>query len=158
MIHGYCLGGGFELALACDLRISTADATFGTPEISLGLIPGGGGTQRLMRTLGEARAKELVFRGNQIDADRAAEWGIVNRAVDPDEFDDVVDEFVKDIVEGPPLGHEVAKMVMNQGEDASLEAALHLESQGFGLLLSTDDATEGTAAFTEDREPEFEGR
>ncbi|MFC4438815.1 MULTISPECIES: 3-hydroxyacyl-CoA dehydrogenase/enoyl-CoA hydratase family protein [Natrialbaceae] len=156
-IDGYCLGAGLELALACDLRLATERSAFGAPEIGLGLIPGGGGTQRLMRVLGETRAKELVFRGNHIDAERAEQWGLVNRSVERDDFEDVVDEFLDDLRNGPPLGLEVAKKVMNEGEDASLEAALAMESQGFGLLIGTDDVREGTAAFAEDREPEFEG-
>ncbi|ELZ04632.1 3-hydroxyacyl-CoA dehydrogenase NAD-binding protein [Natrialba aegyptia DSM 13077] len=156
-IDGYCLGAGLELALACDLRLATERSSFGAPEIGLGLIPGGGGTQRLLRVLGETRAKELVFRGNHIDAERAEEWGLINRAVDRDEFSDAVADFVDDLRNGPPIGLKVAKKVMNEGEDASLEAALAMESQGFGLLFTTEDMREGTAAFAEDREPEFSG-
>ncbi|MFB6082819.1 MAG: 3-hydroxyacyl-CoA dehydrogenase/enoyl-CoA hydratase family protein [Halorientalis sp.] len=157
-IDGFCLGGGHELALACDLRIATEDSEFGFPEINLGLLPGGGGTQRTMRMIGEARAKELVFRGERISAERAEDWGLINRAVDEDEFEDVCQEFVDDIVEGPPIALDYAKKVMNRGEDASLEAALTMESQSFGLLLSTEDVLEGTSAFAEDRDPEFEGK
>ncbi len=157
-IDGFCLGGGHELALACDLRIATTDSEFGFPEINLGLLPGGGGTQRTMRMIGEARAKELVFRGERISAERAEDWGLINRAVDADEFEDVCAEFVDDIVEGPPVALDYAKKVMNRGEDASLEAALTMESQSFGLLLSTEDVLEGTSAFAEDRDPEFEGK
>ncbi|RXK49396.1 3-hydroxyacyl-CoA dehydrogenase/enoyl-CoA hydratase family protein [Halorientalis pallida] len=157
-IDGFCLGGGHELALACDLRVATEDSEFGFPEINLGLLPGGGGTQRTMRMIGEARAKELVFRGERISAERAENWGLINRAVDADEFDDVCAEFVDDIVEGPPVALDYAKKVMNRGEDASLEAALTMESQSFGLLLSTEDVLEGTSAFAEDRDPEFEGK
>ena len=156
-VDGYCLGAGLELALACDLRVATEDSAFGCPEIGLGLIPGGGGTVRLQRMLGESRAKELVFRGNHISAERAENWGLINRAVPDDEFGDVVAEFVDDLATGPPIGLKVAKTVMNEGEDASLEAALTMESQGFGLLMGTDDVLEGTMAFAEDREPEFEG-
>ncbi|RQG95443.1 3-hydroxyacyl-CoA dehydrogenase/enoyl-CoA hydratase family protein [Natrarchaeobius chitinivorans] len=156
-IDGYCLGGGCELALACDLRIATTDSTFGQPEIRLGLIPGGGATQRLVRLVGETRAKELVYRGNQIDATTAEEWGLVNRAVEPNAFEDTVEAFLADIVEGPPVGLEVAKKVINGGQDVHYEAALLLESQGYGLLKSTEDVAEGTAAFLEDREPEFTG-
>jgi enoyl-CoA hydratase/3-hydroxyacyl-CoA dehydrogenase len=156
-IDGYCLGAGLELALACDIRIATEDAEFGSPEIGLGLIPGGGGTQRLLRLLGETRAKELVFRGNRIDAERAEDWGLINRAVPEAEFDEVVAEFVEDVVEGPPIGLKVAKKVLNEGADASLDAALAMESQGFGLLMGTDDVREGTAAFRDDRDPEFRG-
>ncbi|MFD1644928.1 3-hydroxyacyl-CoA dehydrogenase/enoyl-CoA hydratase family protein [Haloarchaeobius litoreus] len=157
-VDGYCLGAGLELALACDLRIATGGSEFGCPEIRLGLIPGGGGTQRLLRILGETRAKELVFRGNRISAERAEDWGLVNRAVPADEFDATVDEFCDDLLSGPPLGLKVAKKVLNEGDDASLAAALAMESQGFGLLMSTDDVVEGTTAFAQDREPEFEGR
>ncbi|PCR89982.1 3-hydroxyacyl-CoA dehydrogenase/enoyl-CoA hydratase family protein [Natrinema ejinorense] len=157
-IDGFCLGGGLELALACDLRIATERSSFGAPEIGLGLIPGGGGTQRLTRILGETRAKELVFRGNHIDADRAEDWGLINRSVEREDFDDTVGEFLDDLRSGPPIGLKVAKKVMNEGQDASLDAALVMESQGFGLLSSTDDVLEGTAAFAEDREPEFEGK
>jgi enoyl-CoA hydratase/3-hydroxyacyl-CoA dehydrogenase len=157
-IDGFCLGGGHELALACDLRVATTNSEFGFPEINLGLLPGGGGTQRTMRMIGEARAKELVFRGERISAEKAEDWGLINRAVDKAEFDDVCAEFVDDIVEGPPVALDYAKKVMNRGEDASLEAALTMESQGFGLLLSTEDVLEGTSAFAEDRDPEFEGK
>ncbi|WP_227377368.1 3-hydroxyacyl-CoA dehydrogenase/enoyl-CoA hydratase family protein [Haladaptatus halobius] len=157
-IDGFCLGAGLELALACDLRLATEGSEFGSPEIGLGLIPGGGGTQRLLRILGETRAKELVFRGNRIGAERAEEWGLVNRCVPEDEFEETVAEFVDDILEGPPIALKVAKTVMNEGGDASLDAGLAMESQGFGLLMSTDDVREGTAAFREKRDPEFEGR
>ena len=157
-IDGFCLGAGFELALACDLRVATEGSTFGTPEINLGVIPGGGATQRLLRLIGEMRTKELVFRGNHIDAEQAADWGIINRAVPEDEFEDVVGEYVDDLVTGPPVALKVAKKVINDGRDASLDVALDMESQGFGLLISTDDMLEGVTAFRDDREPEFEGK
>jgi enoyl-CoA hydratase/3-hydroxyacyl-CoA dehydrogenase len=156
-IDGYCLGAGLEVALACDLRIATAGSEFGFPEINLGLLPGGGGTQRTVRMLGDARAKELVFRGEHISAERAANWGLVNRAVAPDEFADVVDEFVDDLVSGPPIALRKAKRVMNRGADQDLDAALDMESQAFALLLTTEDHQEGAAAFAADREPEFTG-
>ena len=156
-IDGYCLGGGHELALACDLRVATEDSEFGFPEINLGLLPGGGGTQRTIRMLGDARAKELVFRGHRIPARQAADWGLINRAVPAEEFDDVVQEFVDDLVSGPPIALAKAKRVMNEGRDEALEAGLQMESQAFGLLLTTEDVQEGTSAFMEDREPEFEG-
>jgi len=157
-IDGYCLGGGHELALSCDLRVATTDSEFAFPEIELGLLPGGGGTQRATRLMGEARAKEMIFRGNRIDAEQAADWGLINRAVDPDEFEDVCAEFVEDVVTGPPIALKVAKKVMNEGQDASMPASLVMESQGFGLLSTTDDMMEGASAFMEDREPEFEGK
>ncbi|KYH27377.1 3-hydroxypropionyl-coenzyme A dehydratase [Halalkalicoccus paucihalophilus] len=156
-IDGYCLGGGFELALACDLRIATEGSNFGFPEIDLGLIPGGGGTQRAIRMLPDARAKELIFRGDHIGAERAAEWGLINRAVSESDFEEIVEEFVSDLTSGPPIALRKAKRVMNRGRDADFETGLEMESQAFGLLLGTEDVAEGTAAFSEDREPEFRG-
>ena len=157
-IDGYCLGGGHELALACDLRVATTDSEFGFPEIDLGLIPGGGGTQRTVRMVGDARAKELIYRGNRISAERAADWGLINRAVDPEAFEDVVGEFVDDIVSGPPVALRKAKRVITRGRDQDLSAGLELESQAFGILLETDDMMEGAEAFMADRDPEFEGK
>ena len=157
-IDGYCLGGGLELAMACDLRVATESSEFGFPEINLGLIPGGGGTQRAMRMLTEARAKELVFRGEHIDADRAHKWGLINCAVSDENFEEVAGEFIDDLVNGPPVALRHAKRVMNSGQDQDLETGLDMESQSFSLLLTTDDMMEGAAAFAEDREPEFEGK
>jgi len=156
-IQGYALGGGLELALACDLRIATEGSELGFPETGLGIIPGAGGTQRAMDLIGETRAKELIFRGKRIDAERAEEWALINRAVPDDEFEDVCDEFVSDICEAAPIANEFAKRVMDEGQDASLDVGLLLERQAGGLLLETDDAREGTQAFAEDRDPEFEG-
>jgi enoyl-CoA hydratase/3-hydroxyacyl-CoA dehydrogenase len=157
-IDGFCLGGGHELALACDLRIATESSEFGFPEIDLGLLPGGGGTQRAIRMLSEARAKELVFRGNRIDAERAESWGLINRAVPEAEFEATVEEFLNDLISGPPVALRKAKRVMNRGRDQDLDAGLEMEAQAFGHLLGTEDMEEGAAAFMEDREPEFEGR
>ena len=155
-IDGFCLGAGLEIAVACDMRIATEGSTLGSPEINLGLIPGGGGTQRLTRIVGEARTKELVFRGEHVSAERAADWGLVNRAVPGDKFDDVVTEFVDDFANGPKTALKVAKRVIDDGQDASLDAGLAAESQGFGLLTTTDDMVEGVTAFRDDRKPEFE--
>ena len=154
-IDGYCLGAGLEVALACDIRIATTDSTLGSPEIDLGLIPGGGGTQRLVRLVGEPRTKELIFRGNPISAERAADWGILNRAVPPEAFEETVEEFVTDLAEGPQTALKVAKQIINDGQNASLRTAIAMESQGFGLLSTTDDMLEGVAAFNQDRDPEF---
>jgi enoyl-CoA hydratase/3-hydroxyacyl-CoA dehydrogenase len=156
-IDGPCLGAGLEIALACDIRLGTSRSSFGQPEIRLGFVPGGGGIGRLQRLVGPGRAKELVFRGHRIDAETAARWGLVNRAVPVDEFDDAVASVVDDIAGGPPIGLRAAKRVFDSGADASLPASLLLESQAFGLLLTTDDVQEGVAAFQADRDPEFEG-
>ena len=156
-IDGFCLGAGIELALACDIRIATEDSTIGTPETNLGVIPGGGATQRLVRLVGEGRTKEMVLRGMQFDAARAEEWGIVNHAVPEDEFEDLVDDVVDDLVSGPPVALKVAKEVIHDGQEASLESALAMEKKSFALLATTDDMYEGVAAFRQDREPQFEG-
>ncbi|MDZ7702291.1 MAG: 3-hydroxyacyl-CoA dehydrogenase NAD-binding domain-containing protein [Halobacteriales archaeon] len=156
-IDGFCLGAGFELALACDLRIATENARFGTPEIDLGLIPGGGATQRLVRLVGEMRTKELLFRGEQFSGERAAEWGIVNRAVPAEALDDTVAEFVDDIAAGPPIALKLAKQVVHEGQDAPLDTGLEYEKKAFALLMGTDDMVEGVQAFHEDREPAFRG-
>jgi len=155
-IDGFCLGAGLEISLACDMRIASEDSVIGAPEIDLGLIPGGGGTQRLTRIVGPARAKEMIFRGEHVPAERAADWGLLNRAVPSEEFDDVVGEFVDDLAEGPQTALKLAKRVIDDGQDASLETGLDLESQAFGLLTTTDDMVEGVTAFRDDREPEFE--
>lgn len=157
LIDGFCLGGGLELALSCDLRIATASSRFGVPEVDLGLYPGGGATVRLPRLVGPARAKELIFRGHQIDGQTAAEWGLVNHAVSPGRFDDVVDEVVSDLLAGPPIALKLAKQVVDAGLDSSAEAALEMETNGFAVLAGTDDVAEGIAAFQEDREPTFTG-
>ncbi|MFC6719241.1 3-hydroxyacyl-CoA dehydrogenase/enoyl-CoA hydratase family protein [Natrialbaceae archaeon GCM10025810] len=156
-IDGFCLGAGIELALACDIRVATEDSTIGTPETTLGVIPGGGATQRLVRLVGEARTKEMVFRGMQFDAARAEEWGIINHAVPGDELDETVDDIVDDLVSGPPIALKAAKEVINDGQEASLETALKMEKHAFALLATTDDMLEGVTAFRQNREPRFEG-
>ncbi|MFB6347154.1 MAG: 3-hydroxyacyl-CoA dehydrogenase/enoyl-CoA hydratase family protein [bacterium] len=158
-IQGFCLGGGLELALACDLRIASEDSEFGFPEINLGLIPGAGGTQRTMKVIGESRAKELVYRGIQIDADKAEDWGLINHCLDTEEFEEFAAEFIDDIASGPPIALRLAKKVMDEGKDAGLDAGITMEREAFGLLLTTDDLLEGMAAFGEDDvEPDFKGK
>lgn len=158
VIDGYCLGAGLELALACDFRIATEDSMFGTPETGLGILPGAGGTQRLLRLVGPARAKELVYRGMQIDGETAEDWGLVNHAVPERELGAEVDAVLGDITSAAPLALEMAKKVLNHGSDAGEHAALLMESQANALLMETRDAAEGADAFREGREPEFEGK
>ncbi len=137
--------------------IASEDARFGQPQVKIGLIPGGGATQRLVRLVGEMRTKELLFRGEQFSGERAAEWGIVNRAVPADELDDTVAEFVGDIAAGPPIALKLAKQAVHEGQDAPLDTGLEYEKKAFALLMGTDDMVEGVQAFHEDREPEFRG-
>lgn len=157
-IDGYALGGGMELSLACDFRIATRRSQLGQPEINLGLIPGGGGTQRLPRIVGLTKAKELVMTGKQISAEEAKEFGIINKVVTTEKLEEEVVDFAKELTKGPLIALRVAKEVMNKGTEISLEAALQLERQGFSLLLRTADAEEGIEAFLEKRKPEFTGK
>jgi enoyl-CoA hydratase / 3-hydroxyacyl-CoA dehydrogenase len=156
-IDGFCLGAGIELALACDIRVATETSTIGTPETTLGVIPGGGATQRLARLIGEARTKEMIYRGMQFDANQAEEWGIVNYAVSDDEFEELVDDIIDDLISGPPVALKAAKQVIQDGQEASLEAALAMEKKSFAVLATTDDMLEGVTAFRQNREPQFEG-
>lgn len=155
-VDGYCLGGGLELALACDVRVATPEARFGLPEVTLGLLPGGGGTQRLQAVVGTGIARELVLTGTVIDADRAERVGLVNHVHDPAEFDEAVRALADDIASNAPVAVELAKESMNRGLD--VEAGLDFERLAFALTVGTEDKNEGTEAFLADREPSFEGR
>lgn len=154
-IDGYALGGGLELALACDVRVATPDASLGLPEVTLGVIPGGGGTQRLQSIVGAGLARELVLTGRIIDADEAEQIGLLNRVVDPEAFDEEIQSLAKEITSNAPVAVELAKRGLNRGLDH--EAGLDFERVAFMATVATDDKDEGTAAFLENREPEFEG-
>lgn len=157
-IDGYALGGGLELALACDFRMASKRSELGQPEIHLGLIPGGGGTQRLVRLIGTARTKELVMLGERIPAEQAAQWGLINRVIDNERFEGEVRAFAEKLAAGPPVAMRLAKRVIDWGREAPMEAALFLEREAFGLLFSTDDMIEGTTAFLTKKKPEFKGK
>lgn len=156
VIDGYALGGGLELAMACDLRIATTRSRLGQPEIDLGLIPGGGGTQRLTRLIGIGRAKELVMTGKQISGEKAEEWGLVNKIVDEETLEETVEEFVQPLLNSPQKSLRIAKKVINQGARSNLHAGLEIEKQGFSTLLGSKEAKEGIDAFLNDREPDFD--
>jgi enoyl-CoA hydratase len=157
-INGYALGGGMEVAMACDLRIASENARMGQTEINIGLIPGWGGTQRLTRLVGMTKAKELVFTGRMIDARTAEQIGLLNMAVSADKFREVVHQFAIDLASKAPVALKVAKALITKGANISLDAALELEREGFGVIGSTDDLKEGTSAFAEKRKPEFKGK
>ncbi|HED04316.1 MAG TPA: 3-hydroxybutyryl-CoA dehydrogenase [Candidatus Fraserbacteria bacterium] len=157
-IDGYALGGGLELALACDFRLASRRSQLGQPEIKLGLIPGGGGTQRLTRLIGAARAKELVMLGERIPAEQAHAWGLINRLLDNERFDEEVRAFAEQLAAGPPVAIRLVKRVIDWGQESPLEAALLLEREAFGLLFSTEDMIEGTTAFMMKKKPEFKGK
>src|SRR5215212_3016432 len=157
-VNGYALGGGCEVALACDIRIAAENVTFGFPEVSLGILPGMGGTQRLPRLIGPALAKELIFTGRRISAEEAREIGLVNRVVAEGEALDAARELAAGISANGPLAVRHAKAAANRSLDVDLISGLEYEADQFALLFATEDAREGMNAFSEKRKPEFEGR
>jgi enoyl-CoA hydratase/3-hydroxyacyl-CoA dehydrogenase len=157
-LNGFALGGGLELALACDFRIAAEHAELGSPEITLGLIPGWGGTQRLVRTVGLPKAKELVMLGGRIKADEALKIGLVHKVVHYDKLRQEVAELAKKLSEGPPIAMKYAKYAVNYGTQVPLEAGLRLEAALMGLAFSTEDLKEGVEALMSRRKPEFKGK
>ncbi|SNY11834.1 enoyl-CoA hydratase/isomerase family protein [Paractinoplanes atraurantiacus] len=157
-ITGYALGGGCELALACDWRVVADDAKLGQPEIKLGIIPGAGGTQRLARLIGPARAKDLIFSGRMVGADEALRIGLADRVAPAGDVYRTAVELVRPYVSGPSLALRAAKLAVDGGLNLDLASGLALESQLFAGLFATDDRIEGTTAFVEKRKPTFTGR
>lgn len=159
-VSGYALGGGCELALSCDLRVASERAVFGQPELLLGIIPGGGGTQRLTRLVGPARAKDLVISGRQVPADEALAIGLVDRVVASDELHDVALAMAGEYATGALAAQALAKRAIDEGLDLPLAAALRLEQELFVASFRTDDAVTGIASFREHGpgKAEFTGR
>lgn len=154
-INGFALGGGLELSLACDLRIASTKAKMGLPEAKLGLLPTYGGTQRLPRLVGIGIAKELIYTGIQINAERAEKIGLVNKVVEPDELIPAAEEIIRTIAKNAPLSIKYDKIAINKGMQMSLEEGLRLEKALGGLALGSEDAKDGIAAFLEKRSPVF---
>ncbi len=157
-VNGFALGGGCELAMACDIRIAGNKAKFGQPEVGLGIMAGFGGSQRLARLVGTGIAKEILFTGDMIHAERAYEIGLVNRLVDSSEVLKEAMNMAKMIATKSPLGVCFSKKAINEGINLDLERALSLEAELFGALFSTKDQTEGMSAFLEKRQPVFTGK
>jgi enoyl-CoA hydratase/carnithine racemase len=157
-VSGYALGGGCELALACDMIVAHENAEFGQPEILLGIIPGGGGTQRLARVMGKQRAMELVLTGRRIPAQEALAFGIVNKVAPASEWLEQAMELAAVVARRPPIAVRLGKQAVLAAEEGPLTAGLAHERRLFELALATEDRAEGMSAFLEKRKPEFKGR
>ena len=157
-VHGFCLGGGLELAMACDIRVAAEDAQIGQPEIKLGLLPGGGGTQRLPRLVGHGRALLMNMTGDPISGTQAYEWGLVERAVPREALLDAALELARTIAERSPHAIAVIKEVARETRHLPLEEGLRREAEAFMRCLASEDGQEGVAAFVEKREPVWRGR
>jgi enoyl-CoA hydratase len=156
-VRGFALGGGFELVLACDLVVAADNARFGLPEAKLGLVPGGGGTQRLPRLVGRMRATELLITGRFLTAEEAQAWGIVNQVVPKDDLRARAEELAGAVAAQAPAAVATIKRIVREGADAPLPSALSLEQDATARLIVSDDAREGIAAFIEKRPPSFGG-
>ena len=157
-VRGFALGGGCELAMACDMVVAADDATFGQPEIKIGIMPGAGGTQRLTRALGKAKAMEMILTGRNMSASEALERGLVSQVVAREETVPAALALAAEIAALPPLAVRAAKESVNRAYELSLEAGLEFERRNFFLLFSSEDQKEGMKAFIEKRRPEWSGR
>lgn len=157
-VNGFALGGGLELALSCDFIYAAKTAKLGLPEVGLGLFPGFGGTQRLSRLIGKNRAKELIFTGEPVSAERAYELGIVNKVCEPDQLMAAVTATLKKILSQGPVAVKLAKRVINEGTDLPIASGLSLEMAQFPLTFATEDRAEGVTAFLQKRKPQFKGK
>jgi enoyl-CoA hydratase len=157
-INGFALGGGLELALACDIRLASTEARMGFPEVGLGIFPGQGGTQRATRLIGKGRACELIFTGDHISADQAASIGLVNRVVPPQQLMAEAQRLAERIARQGPVAVARAKAAINQAWQTSLDAGLAFELEAVTLTFGTEDQEEGMTAFLERRRPEFKGQ
>ncbi len=157
-IDGFALGGGCELAMACDIRIATVRSRFGQPEVNLGIIPGAGGTQRLQRLVGVGKAKELILTGDIIDAAEAERIGLVNKVVEPEQLMAAAGEMAEKIMAKGPVAISVAKAAINVGANTDLFSGLLFERFAQAVAFTTEDRIEGTTAFLEKRNPNFKGQ
>jgi enoyl-CoA hydratase len=157
-VAGLALGGGCELALCCDLRVAAENASFGVPEIKVGLLPGGGGTQRLPRIVGQTKAKEMLFIGDPVNAEEAYRIGLVNKVVPPEKLMEEARALARTLASRPSFSIRMIKTAVNKGIDLSIDAALAYEARCFEMLFSTQDEKEGVRAFIEKRKPVYQGK
>ncbi len=157
-VNGLAYGGGCEMVMCCDMIVAVEEARFAQPEVKRGIVPGGGGTQRLPRRIGIARAKELIFSGEPIDAQRALEWGLVNRVVPRAALMDEAMALAKSIAANGPIAVRQAKRAIDRGYDLSLETGLVLEIEAYNTAVASEDRREGIDAFNEKRPPNFQNR
>ncbi|WP_085993067.1 enoyl-CoA hydratase/isomerase family protein [Oceanobacillus senegalensis] len=157
MVNGYALGGGCELAMACDIRIASTNAKFGLPELNLSIIPGAGGTQRLARLVGKGKALDMILTGKIISGKEAEHIGLVSEVTAPDKLTNVVKEYTKKIVAKGPLAVKLAKIAMNYGTESDLKTGLMIENLAQAVLMSTEDKSEGVHSFLDKRKPDFKG-
>jgi enoyl-CoA hydratase len=157
-VGGYCLGGGNELAMSCDIIIASDTATFGQPEVNVGIIPGAGGTQRLTHVLGKYKAMEMILTGKSISAEEAHRVGLVNRVVPPESLMEEAKRLASEIASKPPISVRSAKETILKAQDMTLEVGLEFERKAFCMLFATDDGKEGMRAFLEKRTPNFKGK
>ena len=157
-VSGYCLGGGNELAMSCDLIIASENATFGQPEVNVGIMPGAGGTQRLIRAVGKYKAMEMILTGKPITANEAYRVGLVNRVVPAESLLDETKKMANEIASKPPISIRAAKEAILKAQDTALEVGLDFERKSFYMLFATEDGKEGMKAFLEKRKPNFKGK
>jgi enoyl-CoA hydratase len=158
MVNGVALGGGCELAMACDIIIASETAKFGQPEVNVGVIPGGGGTQMLPRLVGEKKAKELVFTGDLITAQEALQLGLINKVVPADKLKEAVEELIKKIKSKSPIILKLAKLSLNKSLETPLSVGLTCETDYFAMCFGTEDQKEASKAFLEKRTPKYSGK
>ncbi|MFO0665996.1 MAG: enoyl-CoA hydratase-related protein [Polyangiaceae bacterium] len=158
-INGVAFGGGLELALVCDLRVAASHATLALPETTLGIIPGAGGTQRLPRVVGDARAKEMILLGRRLTAQESLAWGLVNRVAAPgiNLLDDVLG-YIEPIAQGAPIAQAAALEAIDRAQENTLEVGLELEKVSYDKVLVSEDRREALLAFAEKRKPQFKGK